>query len=207
MSVGKGTIIAILRGIEPEDACSIVEVLQKNGITWVEVSLSDETKGLRCIEKIHSKFKNTIQLGAGTVITQKQIDQVLEAGAKYIITPGWERELVRYAKAKNVEIFPGVFTPGEILQAVQDDINVVKLFPANDLGISYIKNLRGPFPNVHIMAVGGVDDKNLKAYYEAGCSSFAIGSDLVPRGATRDNLQQIEEKAQQYTNLIQELGS
>lgn len=207
MAVEKGTVIAILRGIQPEDASSIVEVLLKNGISWVEVSLSEEENGLRCIQNIHARFQDSIHLGAGTVIHPYQVDKVLDAGAKYIITPGWDRELVRYVKSKQVDAFPGVFTPGEILQAVQEGIEVVKLFPANDLGVSFVKSLQGPFPNVHIMAVGGVDLHNLKDYFESGCSSFAIGSDLVPRGATKKDLTVIEQKAKQYVNLIQELGS
>ncbi|MGG0716207.1 bifunctional 4-hydroxy-2-oxoglutarate aldolase/2-dehydro-3-deoxy-phosphogluconate aldolase [Robertmurraya massiliosenegalensis] len=207
MTVKKGTIIAILRGIHPEDASSIVEVLLNNGISWVEVSLSDEENGLRCIQNIHSAFQDSVQLGAGTVIHPHQVDKVLEAGAKYIITPGWDRELIRYVKTKQVDAFPGVFSPGEIVQALQEEINVVKLFPTNDLGLSYVKSLQGPFPNVHIMGVGGVDLHNLKDYYEAGCSSFAIGSDLVPRGATKKDLNAIEQKAKQYVDLIQKLGS
>ncbi|MEK3889691.1 bifunctional 4-hydroxy-2-oxoglutarate aldolase/2-dehydro-3-deoxy-phosphogluconate aldolase [Bacillus sp. FSL K6-3431] len=202
-----GAICAILRGVDPEDAIAITETLVENGITMLEVSLSEEEKALGCIQNIRSTFQDAVFLGAGTVIHPHQVDLVLEAGAKYIITPGWDRELVRYVKSKQVDVFPGVFTPGEIMQASQDGVNVVKLFPANALGVSYVKSLQGPFPKVHIMGVGGIDLTNLNDYYDAGCSSFAIGSDLVPRGATTKDLKAIGQKAKQYVELMQKLGS
>ncbi|WP_342507456.1 bifunctional 4-hydroxy-2-oxoglutarate aldolase/2-dehydro-3-deoxy-phosphogluconate aldolase [Sporosarcina sp. FSL K6-2383] len=207
MIVENGSIVAILRGIDPEYAVAITEKLVENGITMLEVSLSEEEKALGSIRKISSAFQASVYLGAGTVVHTHQVDRVLDAGGKYIITPGWDRDLTRYVQSKRVSVIPGVFTPGEIMQAVQEEVEVVKLFPANVLGVSYVKSLQGPFPNVHIMGVGGVDLNNLKDYYEAGCSSFAIGNDLVPRGATTKDLKNIEEKAKRYVELMQGLRS
>ncbi|HWO77445.1 MAG TPA: bifunctional 4-hydroxy-2-oxoglutarate aldolase/2-dehydro-3-deoxy-phosphogluconate aldolase [Bacillus sp. (in: firmicutes)] len=207
MEIKKGTIIAILRGIHPDKVCAITEVLVENGITWLEVSLSEEENGIGCIEKIHAHFGDKVHLGAGTVMNPNQVDRVIDAGAQYIITPGWDRDLVRYTKMKKVEIFPGVFSPGEIMQAIQEGVEVVKLFPVNDLGLSYGKNLRGPYPDLKIMGVGGVDLQNIREYAKAGCSFFAIGSDLVPRGATTSDLSVIKEKAKQYVELMKEIGS
>lgn len=207
MTVENGSIVAILRGIDPEYAVAITEKLVENGITMLEVSLSEEEKALGSIREISSAFQDSVYLGAGTVVHAHQVDRVLDAGGKYIITPGWDRDLIRYVQSKRVSVIPGVFTPGEIMQAVQEEVKVVKLFPANVLGVSYVKSLQGPFPNVHIMGVGGVDLNNLKDYYEAGCSSFAIGNDLVPRGATTKDLKNIEEKAKRYVELMQGLRS
>ena len=207
MDIKVGTIIAIIRGIHPDDVCAITEVLVENGITWLEVSLSEEENGIRCIEEISAHFGNKVHLGAGTVMDRSQVDRVMKAGAEYVITPGWDRDLVRYTQMKNVEIFPGVFSPGEIMQAIQEGVEVVKLFPVNDLGVSYVKNLRGPYPELKIMGVGGVDLQNIRDYAKAGCSFFAIGSDLVPRGASTKDLSKIKEKAKQYVELMKEIGS
>ncbi|REB08774.1 aldolase [Sporosarcina sp. BI001-red] len=207
MKLEKGTIIAILRGVYPENASAIAKTLVGNGITRIEVSLSDEDLAIGSIQAIANDLKDTVQLGAGTVIHKHQADRAIAAGATYIITPGWDRELTRYIKSKHVEVYPGVMTTGEIMQAVQEEVEVVKLFPANVLGASYVKSLQGPFPNVQIMGVGGIEIANLKEYYDAGCSSFAIGSDLVPRGATQKDLKEIEIKAKKYLALMQELGS
>lgn len=202
MGLPKGTIIAIIRGVEPEDVIDIQEALIEGGIDWVEVSLSDEEKGLQCIEKLHQHFGESIHLGVGTVTSVDQAERAIEAGANYIITPGWDKELIQGIKKLDAEIFPGVFTPGEVMQALNEGIEVCKLFPANTLGPGYLKNLKGPFPKVQMMAVGGVSLDNILEYFQAGYSSFGIGSDLVPRGATKNDKEAVTKKSRDYMNVL-----
>lgn len=202
MNIEKGTIVAIIRGVEPSDVIDIQEALLEGGINWVEVSLSNEDTGIECIRRLNEHFGDYINLGVGTVTNMVQAQRAVDAGAKYIITPGWDRELVRNLKGLKVEILPGVFTPGEVMQALNEGVKVFKLFPASNLGISYIKNLKGPFPNIHVMAVGGISLDNIQDYFEAGFSSFGIGSDLVPRGATKKDFETIKNKALDYTNAM-----
>jgi 2-dehydro-3-deoxyphosphogluconate aldolase / (4S)-4-hydroxy-2-oxoglutarate aldolase len=202
MNIKKGTIVAIIRGVEPSQVIDIQEALIEGGIDWVEVSLSEEENGLECIKLLSARFGNEIHLGVGTVTTIEQAKKAIEAGAQYIITPGWDKELIKEIKGLNVEIFPGVLTPGEIMQALNLGIKVVKLFPANNLGPSYIKNLKGPFPNIDVMGVGGISLENIQEYYNAGCTSFGIGSDLVPRGATKADKERIKDTAMKYVSIL-----
>lgn len=202
MQINNGEIIAIIRGVAPENACAIARTLIEEGINFIEVSLSDADAGLACIRQIASHFSHEIGLGAGTVINKGQVDKAIDAGAKYIITPGWDVELVRYIKSKNVGVFPGVYSPSEVMQSINEGVEIVKLFPAGDLGINYVKSLFGPFPNIRIMAVGGINKSNIIDFYRAGCYSFAIGSDLVPRGASEKDLDRIRENASEYINLL-----
>lgn len=206
MDLEKGTIVAIIRGVDPTEVIDIQEALLEGGINWVEVSLSEEEKGLECIKILNENFGNKIHLGVGTVTSIAQAKKAIDAGARYIITPGWDKELAKEIKELNVEILPGVFTPGEIMQALNLGINVVKLFPASNLGTDYIKNLKGPFPNINIMAVGGVSLDNIRDYYKSGCTSFGIGSDLVPRGATKKDRENIKRNAQKYADIISSEG-
>lgn len=206
MDLEKGTIVAIIRGVDPTEVIDIQEALLEGGINWVEVSLSEEEKGLECIKILNENFGNKIHLGVGTVTSIAQAKKAIDAGARYIITPGWDKELAKEIKKLNVEILPGVFTPGEIMQALNLGINVVKLFPASNLGTDYIKNLKGPFPNINIMAVGGVSLDNIRDYYKSGCTSFGIGSDLVPRGATKKDRENIKRNAQKYADIISSEG-
>ncbi len=206
MDLEKGTIVAIIRGVDPTEVIDIQEALLEGGINWVEVSLSEEEKGLECIKILNENFGNKIHLGVGTVTSIAQAKKAIDAGARYIITPGWDNELAKEIKELNVEILPGVFTPGEIMQALNLGINVVKLFPASNLGTDYIKNLKGPFPNINIMAVGGVSLDNIRDYYKSGCTSFGIGSDLVPRGATKKDRENIKRNAQKYADIISSEG-
>lgn len=202
MELAKGEIVAILRNIKPESVCEIANVLHEEGIKSLEVSLSDAENGLKCLRSLIEKYGDSILIGVGTVVTREHVDAVVELGVKYIITPGWDRELVRYIKSKNMDVIPGVFTPGDIMQAISEGIDIVKLFPADALGISYIKSLRGPFPNVKLMAVGGVSKNNMLDFYHGGYSYFGIGSELVPRNSGHDNIDAIRQNAREFMNII-----
>jgi len=207
MNIKNGTIVAIIRGVDPSEVIDIQEALLEGGVDWVEVSLSEEEKGLECIRRLNKRFGNEIHLGVGTITTTEQAKKAIEAGAKYIITPGWDKELMKDVKELNVGVLPGVFTPGEIMQALSLGIKVVKLFPANNLGTSYIKNLvKGPFPNLEIMGVGGISLDNIQEYSQAGCMSFGIGSDLVPRGATKADKETIKRNAKKYVSIMNNKG-
>jgi len=195
-------IVAILRDVKPEDAPLIVGTLLENDIKFIEVSLSNEKNGFACIEKILKKTKPTFNLGVGTVTRLEQIKRVQSYGLKYIITPGWDEDLVTFSKSLGLDIIPGVFSPSEIMQALKIGITLVKLFPAGVLGEKYIKALFGPFPNIRIMAVGEVNKSNIESLYKAGCLYFGIGSDLVPRGATIEVISQIKINAIKYSDIV-----
>ncbi len=202
MKLVPGTIIAIIRGVQATHIRMIAETLLEEGIDWMEVSLSNEEEGLACIKQLASGLGDQIHLGVGTVITAEQVNRAIDAGAKYIITPGWDRELVQYIRSQKIDILPGVYSPGEVMQAQAEGIETVKLFPAGDLGVTYIKSLRGPFPQLDFLAVGGVNLDNLHELFEAGCSSFSIGSELVPRGATQKDKTLIKQKARLFQEIV-----
>lgn len=202
----QNAIISIIRGVEPENILDITKTLLDNGVSWLEVSLSDEEKGLKCIQEISKAFKGKIHLGVGTVITNQQVDKAIEAGASYIITPGWDRELVRYILSRDIPVYPGVYSPGEVMQASSLGIKIVKLFPVINHDLSYVKNIKGPFPNIEFMAVGGVNKNNIRDLKQAGFSYFAIGSNLVPKDATKKDLNSIAASAKEYINILKEEG-
>lgn len=207
MKMRERTIIAIIRSVKAYDVVAIAEALHGEGINWLEVSLSDEYNGLACIQQLHTHISSSqIKLGAGTVTTLRQATLAQQAGATYMITPGWDRELVRGIRTMQLDVLPGVYSPGEIMQAQAGGIETVKIFPADHLTTSYIKSLRGPFPHLAFTAVGGVTTENIKSYYQAGYSSFAIGSELVPRGATQADVPLIRERAAQFQEVIAKLG-
>ncbi|MFB6469242.1 bifunctional 4-hydroxy-2-oxoglutarate aldolase/2-dehydro-3-deoxy-phosphogluconate aldolase [Cytobacillus sp. Hz8] len=206
MKIDNGTIVAIIRGVEPKEIVEIQSALLEGGINWVEVSLSEEEKGLKCIQILHQTFGDSIHLGVGTVTTLDQAKKALEAGATYIITPGWDKELTEEILDLNVDVLPGVFSPGEIMQAAALNIETVKLFPANNLGTNYLNNIKGPFPRMNFMGVGGISLENIQNYHESGCTSFGIGSELVPRGATKADKERIRENAKKYISILTTKG-
>lgn len=205
MKLIKGDLIAIARGVKKDKIAAVAETLLKAGLKYLEVSLSDELEGIACLKELNGQFGNDLRLGAGTVTRTDLVDRAAEAGAKYIITPGWDKDVVRYIKGKNLPVFPGVFTPSEIMQALNDGLNQLKLFPVGNLNHSYIKNIKGPFPAVEFIGVGGITKENIRDYYKVGCFSFAIGSDLIPKLADESMLPRIEKSAREYLSIMKEL--
>lgn len=202
MRIEKGDIISIIREVEEKDIIPIVDVLLEEGIDTIEVSLSNEEMGLSCLEEISKHYGDIVKLGVGTVINITQVEKAIQSGAKYIITPGWDRELVREIKKRGLYQIPGVFTPSEVMQSILEGIEYVKLFPANALGTGYIKDLFGPFPNIKIIAVGGINKNNILDFYNIGIHAFAIGSDIVPRQSTKEDLDKIRKNAKEYISIM-----
>jgi len=197
------SILSIIRSINVHYVVPIVQVLLEEGIQDIEVSLSDGQNGIDCIKELDSNFRGTdLNLGAGTVINQEQVDYSLKAGANYIIMPGWEKNLVRYIIKTNTPVIPGVFSPSEIMQAVNEGLNLLKLFPAGSVGVGFIKSLFGPFPNIQLVAVGGINSDNAKMFLQSGCISLGIGNELVPRAATLEDLDKIRNNAKIFNKIV-----
>lgn len=205
MDLKAGRLIAILRDVAATDAPEIVKALLASGIDHVEVSLSRPQEGLDCIRRLHAAFGGELKLGAGTVVSPESLDQARLAGAGYIITPAFDEDLVKAALKAHVPIFPGVFSPAEVMRALRLGLKQLKLFPAGDLGPAYVSSLLGPFPTAEFIGVGGISLENMPEFWKAGCRRFAVGSDLVPRGATAGAAQSVRQRGAAYVELIDRL--
>jgi 2-dehydro-3-deoxyphosphogluconate aldolase/(4S)-4-hydroxy-2-oxoglutarate aldolase len=207
MKLVNGDIIAIARGVKSDKIAAVGEAILRAGLKYMEVSLSDEGEGIACLKELNRQFGDNLRLGAGTVVRPDQVDRALAAGAKYIITPGWDRELTKIIMGKKIPILPGVFTPSEIMQALNEGLTQLKLFPAGNVSPSFVKNIKGPFPAAEFVGVGGINKENIRDYYKAGCFSFAIGSDLIPKLADESVLSRIEKSAKEYLSIMKELSA
>ena len=196
-------LIAIIRGVHAEYINQIVATLLHEGINKIEVSLSEEEMGLECIRRVSRHYKSSeLNLGVGTVTNTRQADLALLAGAQYVIMPGWDEDLVKYLQSKSIEVIPGVFSPTEVMWAMNLKIKLVKLFPADFLGPAYVKALSGPFTNMEYLAVGGVNLDSAIDFLKGGYIGFGLGSCLVPRGATNQDLKKIQKNAKDFMKLI-----
>ncbi|MBC5711647.1 bifunctional 4-hydroxy-2-oxoglutarate aldolase/2-dehydro-3-deoxy-phosphogluconate aldolase [Hungatella hominis] len=197
-------LMAIIRDVEPLYAVPIAETLVSEGITGIEVSLSDAEKGFGCIENIQKRFSpDEICLGAGTVTKKEEVDRLAAMKIPFFLTPGYDDELVAYGLSKGMEVLPGVLTPGEVQKALNRGVRRLKLFPADAFGMSYIKSLKGPFPQAEFVAVGGVNETNVSQFLKAGFAGAAAGSNLVPRKSTDGNLELIRQKARLYVQAME----
>ena len=206
MELKAGQLIAIIRDVAAVDSVEIGEALLAGGIDHMEVSLSSPQEGLECIRHLRAAMGGYVHLGAGTVTSEKAMTQAKQAGAAHIITPAFDEDLIKAALKVGLPIFPGVFSPAEVMRALRLGLKQLKLFPAGDLGPSYVASLRGPFPEAEFIGVGGISLDNLAAFWRAGCRRFAVGSDLVPRGAVTADCESVRERARAYIEAVSRLG-
>lgn len=192
-------LISIIREVEAYHALKIMEALKEEGITHFEVSLSDENLGMECIKAAQKHFAGKdVKVGAGTVLRKAQIDKLASWEVPFILTPGFDEEIVDYALSKDMEILPGILTPTDVQKAVGHSLRLLKLFPADAFGYSYLKSLKGPFPEIDFVAVGGVTACNARSFLENGFAGIAAGSNLVPKWATEKDIEAIRKTARKY---------
>lgn len=191
--------VSIIREVGADDVLPIMDALREEGVRWFEISLSDGENGMECIRRALEYFQNTdVKVGAGTVTKTEEVDVLSRWGIPYILTPGFDREIVCYANEKGIEVLPGVLTPSEVQEAVNCGIRLLKLFPADAFGKGYIKALKGPFPQTDYVAVGGVTAENALEFYQAGFKGVAAGSNLVPKHAGKEDIADIRKVARKY---------
>ncbi|WMI80258.1 bifunctional 4-hydroxy-2-oxoglutarate aldolase/2-dehydro-3-deoxy-phosphogluconate aldolase [Anaerotignum sp. MB30-C6] len=179
-----GKVIAIVRGISSKDIIQTVQALKDGGITCVEVtfSLKSEEQSLdtlKSIQMIKKHFSDSVAVGAGTVLTPENVYRAKEAGAEYIISPNVDEAVIKATKRLGLVSIPGAVTPTEVITAYNWGADIVKLFPAATLGLSYIKALMGPIDGIPLTAVGGVDASNYGDFINAGCVGVGVGGNLV----------------------------
>lgn len=196
-------LMAIIREVEPEDTLKAIEILAEEGIRDFEISLSDSKLGIACIQQAQAVYAGTeIHIGAGTVSTKEELDILADLKVPYILTPGFDREIVVYARKKGIEVLPGVLTPTEVQMAINCGITRLKLFPADAFGPNYVKGLKGPFPQTEYVAVGGVSLETAASFFENGFAGIAVGSNLVPRRAKASDMEVIREKGRKYVEIV-----
>ena len=175
-------IIAVLRGITPEEAIPVGEVLSGAGIVVMEVTLNSP-EPYQSIRQLSQHFDVERLVGAGTVTSLDQVLRVKQAGGRLIISPHMDVEIIRVAKAENMVVVPGCFSPTEIIKAIRAGADAIKLFPAEMMPPAAVKALRAVFPPpIELFATGGIDANNMTEYLKSGTDGFCIGSSLYKPG-------------------------
>jgi 2-dehydro-3-deoxyphosphogluconate aldolase/(4S)-4-hydroxy-2-oxoglutarate aldolase len=179
-------VIAIVRGQEPSEMESLAIALSAGGIALMEITFSQKEPEkwkdtCASIRMLADRFAGRIEPGAGTVATLDQLHLAADAGAKYVISPNTNPEIIREAKRLGLLAMPGAMTPSEILLAHESGADFVKVFPAGALGTSYVMAVKAPLNHVRLLAVGGVNEKNAADFIAAGCVDVGVGGNLVSK--------------------------
>ena len=188
-----------------DDAKPLAEALCRGGLKCAEVTF--RTQAAEESIKIMSESFPDMLVGAGTVLTTEQVDRAVTAGAKFIVSPGFDPEVVDYCIEKNIPVVPGTITPSEVAQGVKRGLKVLKFFPAEQAGgLPMIKAMAAPYTMVKFMPTGGINAKNLPDYLGsdkiAACGgSWMVKADLV------DNKQydRIEEMTREAVELVKKI--
>lgn len=170
-------ILAILRGLDKQETYDTVQALIEAGIFMVEVT-SDSPNAWHVINTLKTKEPRLV-VGAGTVLDTETAREAIEAGADFLFSPVVRPEVIQIAHRYGRMAIPGVMTPTEALLAMECGADIVKLFPAGSLGVSYLKELRGPFPYIPFIPTGGITAQNASAFIKAGAVAVGMGSALV----------------------------
>ena len=171
---------------DTEDALPLAKALCEGGLPCAEVTF--RTDSAEESIKIMTEAFPDMLVGAGTVLTAEQVDQAVKAGAKFIVSPGFDPEIVDYCILKDIPVFPGCITPSEVAQAVKRGLKVIKFFPAEQFGgIAAIKALAAPYTDIKFMPTGGINPKNLENYLSddkiiACGGSWMVKGNLIKEG-------------------------
>jgi 2-dehydro-3-deoxyphosphogluconate aldolase/(4S)-4-hydroxy-2-oxoglutarate aldolase len=200
----EGGVIAVIRHANKDNIIPVVKALIAGGIIGIEITVENDG-GFEAIAACRNAFDD-IALGAGTVVSVESARRAIESGATFIFSPILSEEVVKYSKEQGVLSIPGCYSPTEIFHAVQWGADMVKIFPAANLGPSYIKNIRAPLPAIPMVVTGGIDLHNLGDFIRASADAVGIGSQLVDmkKVSSEGYLDLITENAKKFVAAVKE---
>ena len=200
-------LLAVLRAPDPAGARRAVDALVETGVLGIEITYSTPDAA-SVIADVKQSYGDEVLVGAGTLITRAQVAEATEAGASYLVSPGLDDEVVASIRATGLPAMAGVLTPTEVMRGVGLGVDVMKLFPGSLGGPSYLRSLRGPFPDVPFMPTGGVSADNVGDWLAAGAIAVGAGSELASASdISSGNFAGIREKGRRFLVAIREARS
>ena len=201
-------IVVIVRGVESEKLIPLAEAIYDGGIRLMEITYSADGKisdeeTAKNIKMLAEHFADRMYIGAGTVLTTKQVELTKNAGGRFIISPATNKEVIQKTKELDMISMPGALTPSEIQAAHIYGADFVKLFPINTMGVDYVKAVKAPLSHINLLAVGGVNENNMTDYLKAGVCGFGIGSNIIDKKKIEEeDYSQITELAKKFTSML-----
>lgn len=191
-------VIAVARRRDPATMPAIADALVEGGVHVLEVTL-DAPDALATLAELAARFEpGDLLLGAGTVLDAGMAGRAVDAGARFVVSPTIERDVLDVTAAAGIACLPGAMTPTELLAAWRLGASAVKLFPASAVGPSFVRELRGPLPDVPVVPTGGISAADAAAYLEAGAVAVGIGGWLTGSGDPRV----VRERARELTTAL-----
>lgn len=200
----KEKIVAIIRTSDSEDAKKLVDACLEGGINSVEITFT-VPNAHKVIESLRKEYdEKTLLLGAGTVLDSETARFAIMNGAQYIVTPSLNTETIRICNRYQIPIMAGAMSVKEVVEAMEYGADIVKVFPGETLGPSFIKAVKGPLPYAPLMPTGGVNIDNILEWFNAGVIAVGVGSALTKEAKT-GNYRSVTEMAKRFVEKIKTL--
>ena len=195
-------LVAVVRSPDSEQLVEVVRAIADGGISVAEITMT-VPGALDVLKEVKRVLGDRVLLGAGTVLDTETARAVFLAGAEYVVAPTLNVDVIKICQRYGKIVMPGAFTPTEILTAWEAGADIVKVFPADSLGFTFLKAVHGPLPHIRLMPTGGVDLTTAATFLKSGACCLGVGSQLVEKEAlaTR-NFDRIRELSSQYVEIV-----
>jgi len=198
-------VVAVIRLDDPDKLRSVIEALAEGGVRVIEVTMT-VPRAIELIAQVAGSAHDDVMIGAGTVLDAATARQAIDAGARFVVSPVFRREVLAACHERGVPAMPGCFTPTEILDAWDAGADIVKVFPSTALGPTFIKDVGAPLPQVKLMPTGGVSIDNAADWLRAGAVAVGIGSALVDAAAVKaGDFASLTRRAEQIMASVNEV--
>lgn len=196
-------IIPVVRAQSADEAMQAIDAIREGGINVLEITMT-VPGAVKVIEEVSTKYGSDALVGAGTVLDPETAQACIDAGARFIVSPALNLDTIVLCKKLNVPIMPGALSPTEVVTAWDAGADLVKVFPCGSVGgASYIKNLKGPLPQIKMIPTGGVSLATAADFIKAGASALGVGTDLVDVKAIRAGKGHVvTERAKQFVEIV-----
>jgi len=196
-------VVAVLRARHADEYAPVISALAEGGVRSIELTLS--TAGVfDLLPGLARDFGDEVEIGIGTITTTAEAEQALDSGARFLVTPVTDGDIVRAAVDRGIPVFPGGLTPTELLSGWRAGATAVKVFPASTVGPGYISQLRGPFPEIQVIPSGGVGIDDAAAWISAGAMAVSLGGPLLGDAFKGGDLCQLRARASEVSRLVAE---
>ena len=195
-------VVAVIRASSGDQLVPVAHALIEGGVDVLEVTYTvpDATDVIR---KVIQSVGQRALVGAGTVLDVETAEEAIRAGARFIVSPCLNRDVVRLCRRGNILVMPGAFTPTEVVSAWEAGADIVKIFPSDSVGPAHLKALRAPLPRIPMMPTGGVSLENAADFIRAGACALGVGGSLVKKSAVESgDLRTITNLAQQFVEAV-----
>ncbi len=197
-------VVAVIRMKDPKRLSKVVDAIRAGGVKCIEITMT-VPGAVDVIAEMARNAPSDVLVGAGTVTDKSGALDVIKAGAKFVVGPALNLEILSVCKEKDVVCMPGCFSPTEILTGWNAGADVIKVFPATSLGPKYFKDIAGPFPHIRLMPTGGVTVENVGEWVAAGAVAVGIGSDLLDKKAIEEEKYSVlTDRAERLTKNFRE---